>query len=140
MPYPDEARAHGIEGTVVAQLRLNSGGEVADAAILSGPQELRKAVLESVLAWHFEKSEIESPQTISVQFVKPAATLARTPPPPAQTPVAQPAAAAARIRQIVINGLPDEMRDSLRSTLPVHAGDAWSPAALSAINRTATPS
>src|SRR6185437_13286799 len=37
VPYPSEARTHGIEGTVVAQLRLDSNGEVADASILSGP-------------------------------------------------------------------------------------------------------
>ncbi len=133
--YPAEARAKGIEGTVVAQLRLSSDGEVADAAILSGPQELRKAVLESVLAWHFEKSGAASPQTISVQFARPVATLAQAPPSPAAA--AQPAAAPVKIRHILINNLPDEMRDSLRSALPVHEGDDWSPAALSAVNQTA---
>src|SRR6185312_221914 len=131
--YPDEAVARGIEGTVVAQLRLNSDGEVADAAILSGPQELRKAVLESVLAWHFEKSGTESPQTISVRFAKPAAVAQALPRPAG----AQPAVTAVKIRHITINGLPDEIRDSLRSTLPVHEGDDWSPAALSAVNKTA---
>jgi len=135
VPYPDEARAKGIEGTVVAQLRLNADGEVADAAILSGPQELRKAVLESVLAWHFEKSDGGSPRTVSVQFAKPA-SLAQAPPPPPPALAAQPPAAAVKIRHI-INGLPDEMRDALRSTLPVHEGDDWSPAALSAVNQTA---
>lgn len=136
VPYPDEARVKGIEGTVVAQLRLNADGEVADAAILSGPQELRKAVLESVLAWHFEKSDGGSPRTVSVQFAKPA-SLAQAPPPPPPAVAAQPPAAAVKIRHIIINGLPDEMRDALRSTLPVHEGDDWSPAALSAINQTA---
>ncbi|HEU5020795.1 MAG TPA: M56 family metallopeptidase [Bryobacteraceae bacterium] len=130
--YPGEALAKGIEGTVVAQLRLNPDGEVADAAILSGPQELRKAVLESVLAWHFEKSEAASPQTISVTFDKPVPTLAQTPP-----PAAAPPSTSAKIRRIVINDLPAEMQDSLHSTLPVHEGDDWSPAALAAINRTA---
>jgi TonB family protein len=135
--YPAEARANGIEGTVVAQLRLDSNGEVADAAILSGPQELRKSVLESVLAWHFEKSDAETPQTISVRFVKPAA-----PAPPASNASPLPAAAQAqptarRIRQIVINDLPDDMRSSLRSTLPIHEGDDLTPAGYAAAARMA---
>jgi TonB family protein len=45
--------------------------------------------------------------------------------------------AAVKIRHIIINNLPEEMRDWLRSTLPVHEGDDWSPAALSAVNQTA---
>ncbi|HEY4087249.1 MAG TPA: M56 family metallopeptidase [Bryobacteraceae bacterium] len=135
--YPEEARAKGIEGTIVAQLRLNADGEVADAAILSGPQELRKAVLESVLAWHFEKAGTESPQTISVQFAKPAILAQAPPTQPAQSVPTQPTVATTKIRHIIINNLPDEVRDSLRSTLPVHEGDDWSPTALSAVNQTA---
>jgi len=136
--YPAEARANGIEGTVVAQLRLDSNGEVADAAILSGPQELRKTVLESVLAWHFEKSDAATPQTISVRFVKPAAL-----PPPAPNASPLPAAprpqpaAARKIRQIIINDLPDDMRNSLRSTLPVHEGEDLTPAGYAAAAQTA---
>lgn len=139
VPYPSEALAKGIEGTVVAQLRLDPNGEVADAAILSGPQELRKGVLESVLAWHFEKSDASTPQTISVQFVKPtSASQATPPPPPSTTPVFRgQSVATAKIGHIVISDLPDAMRDSLRSTLTVHEGDDWSPAALSAVNQAA---
>jgi len=40
--YPAEALAKGVEGTVVVQVRLDSNGEVIDAAVLSGPDELRK--------------------------------------------------------------------------------------------------
>jgi TonB family protein len=135
VPYPEEALVKGIEGTVVAQLRLNSDGEVADAAILSGPQELRKAVLESVLAWHFEKSEAASPHTISVTFVKPAkpapaARLASTVPQPRPS-------SALKIRRIVIDDLPDAMRSSLRSTLPVHEGEDLTPAGYAAVAGTA---
>ncbi|HWB98902.1 MAG TPA: M56 family metallopeptidase, partial [Bryobacteraceae bacterium] len=134
--YPDEALAEGVEGTVVAQLRLDSNGEVADAAILSGPQELRKAVLESVLAWHFDKADAGEPQTISVQFVRPvhpppvlpmpAAAAALPPAPP------QPPASIGKLRHILINGVPEQMADSIRSALAIHEGDDLTPAELSA--------
>jgi TonB family protein len=53
VPYPPAARSLGIGGTVVAELTLRKNGEVADARIASGPEELRAAVLWSVLQWHY---------------------------------------------------------------------------------------
>lgn len=53
--YPEEARAKHVSGTVVVGLTLNDKGEVTDAAIVSGPQELRRAVMQSVLNWHFSQ-------------------------------------------------------------------------------------
>ncbi len=41
-------------GVVVVEASLNAKGEVSDARVLSGPDELRKPVLESVLNWHYE--------------------------------------------------------------------------------------
>ena len=40
-------------GTVVIEATLDSKGEVSDARVLSGPDELRRAVLQSVLRWHY---------------------------------------------------------------------------------------
>jgi len=71
IPYPAEAQAKGIDGAVVAQLKLDSNGEVADASILSGHEELRKSVLQAVLAWHFEKSVALTTQVVSINFAKP---------------------------------------------------------------------
>ena len=42
-----------VAGDVLLELTLNSKGEVADARVLSGPEELRKAALASVLEWHY---------------------------------------------------------------------------------------
>jgi TonB family protein len=42
-----------VTGDVLLELKLNSKGEVADARVLSGPDELRKAALASVLDWHY---------------------------------------------------------------------------------------
>lgn len=47
--YPGEAREKKIEGTVVVELTFNANGEIVDARVLSGPDELRKAALQSAL-------------------------------------------------------------------------------------------
>jgi TonB family protein len=72
--YPAEALAKGVEGTVVVQARLDANGEVIDDAVLSGPDELRKGVQQSVLNWHFDRSEALSTRVVNIGFVKPPAT------------------------------------------------------------------
>lgn len=67
--YPVEAREKGISGDVVASVSVNDKGEVTDARILSGPLELRKAVLEPVLSWHFAVEPAPPPSfEITVRF------------------------------------------------------------------------
>lgn len=67
--YPAEALTKHISGTVVAALTLNDKGEVTDASVISGPQELRRAVIQSVLNWHFSnESAPGSTLEISVSF------------------------------------------------------------------------
>jgi D-alanyl-D-alanine endopeptidase (penicillin-binding protein 7) len=61
--YPDRAREKQIEGDVVVEMSLNDRGEVSDARILSGPDELRKATLEAVLQWHYSPAVIRSTVT-----------------------------------------------------------------------------
>ena len=73
VPYPADALAKGVEGTVVVQLKLNARGEVAEAAVLSGPEELRKTAQQSVLTWHFDKSVAMTTQVVNIDFSKPAA-------------------------------------------------------------------
>ncbi len=51
--YPQAAREARVEGTVVLQLSLDAKGEVADARVQSGPDELRRSALSSALQWHF---------------------------------------------------------------------------------------
>jgi TonB family protein len=159
VPYPAEAQAKGIDGAVVVQMKLDANGEVSDASILSGPEELRKSVLQAVLAWHFEKSVAQTTQVVTINFVKPA--IAPAPPPlvpatggrggrggsgreapfqplPATTPVGSSAqiafrttaADATNISHIVVNGLSDSATADLRASLPVHEGDPWSQQAL----------
>lgn len=72
--YPVAALEKGVEGTVVVQVHLDANGEVTDDAILSGPDELRRVVQQSVLNWHFDRSEASSTRVINIDFVKPANT------------------------------------------------------------------
>jgi TonB family protein len=72
--YPAEALAKGVEGTVVVQVRLDASGEVTDDAILSGPDELRKTAQQSVLNWHFDRSEALSTRVVNISFTKPVTT------------------------------------------------------------------
>jgi len=67
--YPVAAREEHIEGTVVAQATTDASGIVTDARIISGPDELRRAVLQSVLQWHFAKNA--GTQQVSIQFKTP---------------------------------------------------------------------
>jgi TonB family protein len=69
--YPEAARMKGIEGTVVVQARLDTSGNVVDASVVSGPQELRRAALEAVLQWHFMSAYGGSAQQVSIEFKLP---------------------------------------------------------------------
>jgi TonB family protein len=74
--YPQAALAKGIEGTVVVQARLDAGGNVVDASVISGPQELRRAALQAVLQWHFAREYGGGARQVSIEFKLPkAATL-----------------------------------------------------------------
>ena len=61
--YPHRAVEHKVEGDVVVEMTLNDRGEVSDARVLSGPDELRKATLESVLQWHYSPAALRSTVT-----------------------------------------------------------------------------
>jgi TonB family protein len=66
--YPEAVRRQKIEGIVQVEAKLDSTGNVADARVLSGPEELRKAALESVLNWHFTSDAARSSRLISISF------------------------------------------------------------------------
>ncbi len=150
--YPREALAKNLEGVVVAQVKLDDSGNVSDASILSGPDEFRKAVLQSLLSWHFTKDAAGGTRQISVTFRKPAepapeaSALARENPIVRQdisvtAPSLPRLADATRksagpppaiqgtpntIEEITVRGL-DIPAEELKGKLPVHAGDPWTP-------------
>jgi TonB family protein len=136
--YPREAIQKGIQGTVVVQAKLNANGEVTDAAILSGPDELRKPAIQSVLDWHFMKAAGGTRQ-VSIAFElpkEPADNVAGgvgggvrkgvTGGIVSSLPSASPAPAVPvpmTLRRIDTMGLSDEARSEVLSRLPVREGD-----------------
>jgi TonB family protein len=131
VPYPNAARQRGIQGAVVVEVALDASGNVGDAHVISGPLELRRAVLESVLQWHFTHDSANGTRLVTVQFQLPAAESVRPPAPdfrPAVV-VSQPAPYAPlgrAVKSIDILGLPPEGRTELLARLPVHAGEVLS--------------
>ena len=79
--YPAAALKQGVQGTVVVEVKLDASGNVADAHVLSGPDELRRAALESVLQWHLTKNLAGSSRQVSISFSLPDSV--PTPPPAA---------------------------------------------------------
>jgi TonB family protein len=123
--YPSYAVGDRVQGTVVAQVRTDANGNVVDAQITAGPDELRKAVLTSVLNWHFAHDSANTTRQVSVTFTLPERF---------NTPRPAPNAVPATVRMgtpnlmlpigsIKVVGLSDEQRDELLAKLPLHVGD-----------------
>ena len=127
VPYPKAARDKGIQGTVILEATLDSTGNVVDARVLSGPEELRRAALESVLLWHFTQDAANSVRPLQIRFdLSPRSNRAPAPDFFPSLVVLQryPAGPLDRpLRHIAILGLPEETRRQLASRLPVHEGD-----------------
>jgi TonB family protein len=104
-------------GKVVVEATLNAKGEVSDARVISGPEELRKEALASVLQWHYQPGPAVA--QIAIQFGSAAAA---APAPAAQpNPVAQPDLGT--LRTIEFAGISPEAEQQLRERLPVREGD-----------------
>jgi TonB family protein len=70
--YPESARARRIQGAVVLELTFDGSGNVSDARVLSGPEELRKAALQSALQWHFAREAAGNKRQVTITFQPPA--------------------------------------------------------------------
>jgi TonB family protein len=118
--YPEAAREQGVQGTVVLQAAVDARGNVTDAQVLSGPQELRNAALQSVLRWHFAPDPGARSRQVSITFQP---GYAQAPPKPSTAAAAATPQAPTTIRMIRIVGLSDAAAETLTSLLP-HEGDA----------------
>jgi TonB family protein len=143
--YSEAAWSRGVQGTVVLEVKLDANGNVSDAHVVSGPQELRKAALQSVLQWHFAKAYAMSSRQVSISFRLPAPVVAEQPAAPAEppAPVAEtarrealpPPLASRTLKGINVSGLSDQARADLLNQLPVHEGDAFSREILENVTR-----
>jgi TonB family protein len=66
--YPEAALKQGVQGTVVVEVKLDANGNVSDAHVVGGPDELRNAALQSVLQWHLMKNLAGSTRQVSISF------------------------------------------------------------------------
>ena len=138
--YPNAARSEGVQGSVVVQVRIDRNGTVSDAQVLSGPEELRKAVLASVLDWHFAHSMAGTTSQSTITFnlgtgevravVGPSGITPAPLPRPAALEPLPPPAPQRTINSLTITGLSDAARADLLSRLPMHQGEALSPETL----------
>ncbi len=117
--FPSGATA---TGTVIVESTVDAKGEVTDARVISGPEELRNAALSSVLNWHFSADGGLPPAVQStIRFeTAPKTTAAAT------VGAAQPTVnLGPNLRWINTPGLSDELAEKVRASLPVHVGDTW---------------
>ena len=121
-------------GTVVLDATLDKNGEVVDARVVSGPDELRRDALANVLQWHYQSNAAGSSVRISIQFGPPSAVLlnAPPPPPPPPPPPGVRLSVAPVVGSIVFNGVDAGVQDQIRSQLPLHVGDSATPEAVRA--------
>jgi len=123
--YPQDALQKGVQGSVVVEASLDPKGVVTDAQVLSGPQELRKAALESVLQWHYNLDAGVPPKLqVAIDFVLPARRAPKSieavgpPPPPPNIGV---------LSRIDMSRIPQPLRDKIAGRLPIHIGQQLSP-------------
>lgn len=58
-PYPPEAKAQRIQGTVVVALTIGKDGKVTDAKAISGPAELHAHAVDYAKTWEFEPATVK---------------------------------------------------------------------------------
>lgn len=107
--YPPAALKDHVEGTVMVQLKVGANGEVVDATVMSGPDELRKGVLSSVLDWHYTHDAANSTRQVTVSFQVP-----KAPANPAQSITVQAGLQTAREQAVVVGGAPSGVSGGVR--------------------------
>ncbi|MGH9657353.1 MAG: M56 family metallopeptidase, partial [Bryobacteraceae bacterium] len=118
--YPPDAKRKRIQGSVVLEIAVNDQGHVADARVLSGPDELRRAALEAVLQWHYSPdAQLPAQLQVTINFtLSPEPAGQASPPPP---PL--PDAGLGVLNDIDISTLPQSLHATVRGALPVRPGD-----------------
>jgi TonB family protein len=80
LEYPRWVIEKQISGLVVVEVSIDDRGFVADAHVVSGPQELRRAVLQSILNWQYDpQSQPPGPTEVAIRFSLPATLQTRAP-------------------------------------------------------------
>jgi TonB family protein len=145
--YPAGAVGQGVQGTVVLEATLNDRGVVTDARVVSGPQELRKAALKSVLEWHYS-GLARSPVEVAIDFKLPV----RRPGVSTNLPGGVsggvpggvtggvsggvlPPLQSGRLSRIQMAGVSPQLSEALQGRIPAHIGDEIQPDTLSRVRQ-----
>jgi TonB family protein len=135
---------------VSLEARTDGSGNVVDARVLSGPDELRRAAISSVLQWHFTPGPAGAAHMVNITFQLPTDQRATQPASPnaeaahvqlremaqelnVQRLNAQPTPPRT-VSRISILGLSDSVRDELMPKLVLHVGDTLAPGTLEKIS------
>jgi TonB family protein len=147
--YPEAALRTHVQGIVTVEATLDPSGNVTDARVMSGPQELRRAALQSILQWHFSMDSSLLTRRVNINFTTPQApdrveggrtsigvvggVVSGTPGgvpggvissvPNGRVPVAPPSLAGKTLTEYRVSGLSDQAKSDLLSRLPVKAGE-----------------
>ncbi len=123
-------------GTVVLDATVNPKGEVTDAHVISGPDELRRYVLQSVLEWHYSTDGGLAPTVrVVVNFGEAPAPFNS----PGGAVVSVAAARSASsdtptvLKDIQVSGASPELTQKVTAALPVHIGDSIRPETMSEV-------
>lgn len=124
--YPFDLQQQGVSGQVVANVTVNDTGEVTDAKIISGPDALRRTVLQSVFGWHFAVESVPASHNfdVSVNFTAPP-IVGRRPVTAALVP-ALPSTQNKIISSIDVSMLPAALQERVSALNTIHDGDTVS--------------
>ncbi len=131
-----------VTGTLTVLATLDAKGEVSDAHVLSGPDEMRKEALTSVLQWHYQPGPTQAQITIKFAGAPAGAGqgggvgggigggvgrgvgvgVAGT-----KGLAIGVQASDVTLRDIEFNGITPEAEQQIRALLPVHEGDTVRP-------------
>jgi TonB family protein len=135
--YPESARAKRIHGAVVLELTFDASGNVSDARVINGPDELRRSALQSALQWHFARESAGGKRQVTISFALsndskpdvPVVVRGDLPPGPSGS-------RPRTIRSINVVGLPEDSRRELLSRLSARIGTALTPEVMLAMANT----
>src|SRR5260370_32059907 len=125
--YPADAIEKGIQGTVVVEATINDRGVAPQARVISGPEPLRKAAIQSVLDWHYG-AQTQSPVEVAIDF-----KLHDKRPGPGGSPMMAPSQESGRLNRIQVMGISPALRDAVTNGLTVRVGDLVEPNSLARI-------
>jgi TonB family protein len=115
-------------GDVVVEASVDSKGEVTDARVVSGPLELRRAALQSVLQWHYSTEQGLPPSVrVTIHFGEQAVSSGIRGGLVAGIVGVPPSAMPMTIGNIEILGVSPEIAQMVRDRIPVHVGDQAGP-------------